>query len=220
MGLPRWHSGGESTCQCRRCWSLGFSLWVGKIPCSRKWKLIPVFLPRKFHGLWRIVGYSPWDWAESDTTEWLSTHIHSNQKQNDLRNIPQYLEIVVAVVQSLVRVWLFVTPWTAACQASLSFTISQSLLKLMSIESVMPSNHPILCRPLLLPPSVFPSIRGFSKESALHVRWPKYQSFSFSISPSNEYSGLISFRMDWFDLLAVQETLKSLLHHSSKASIL
>ena len=161
MGLPRWHSGGESTCQCRRCWSLGFSLWVGKIPCSRKWKLIPVFLPRKFHGQWRLVGYSPWDWAESDTTEWLSTHIHSNQKQNDLRNIPQYLEIVVAVVQSLVRVWLFVTPWTAACQASLSFTISQSLLQLMPIESAMPSNHLILCRPLLLPPSIFPSIRVF-----------------------------------------------------------
>ena len=111
-------------------------------------------------------------------------------------------------------------PWTAACQASLSFTVSQSLPKLMSIESVMPSNHLILCRLLLLP-SIFPSIRGFSSESALHIRWPKYSSFSFSISPSNEYSGLISFKIDWFDLLVVQGTLKSLLqHHSSKASIL
>ena len=112
---------------------------------------------------------------------------------------------------------VFVTPWTAACQASLSFTISQSLLKLMSIELVMPSNHLILCHPLLLPPSIFPSIRVFSNESALHVRWPKYRSFSFSISPSNECSGLISFRIDTFDLLAVQGTLKNLLqHHSSK----
>ena len=113
------------------------------------------------------------------------------------------------------------TPWTAACQASLSITISRSLLKLMSIESVMPSNHFILCCPLLLPTSIFPSIRVFSNESVLHIRWPKYWSFSFSISPSNEYSGLISFRMDWLDLLAAQGTLKSLFqHHSSKASIL
>ena len=124
------------------------------------------------------------------------------------------------VVQSLSHVQLFVTPWIAAYQASLSFTNSQSLLKLMSIELVMASNHLILCHPLLLLPSVFPSIRVFSHESALHIRWPKYWSFSFSISPSNEYSVLISFRMDWLDLLAVQGTLKSLLqHHSSKASI-
>ena len=124
-------------------------------------------------------------------------------------------------VQSLSRVQLFATPWTAACQASLSITNSRSLLKLMSIESVMPSNDFILCRPLLLLPSIFPSIRVFSNESALCIRWPKYWSFSFSISPSNEYSGLISFRIDRFDLLAVQGTLKSLLqHHSSKASIL
>ena len=123
-------------------------------------------------------------------------------------------------VQSLSRVQLFATPWTAARHSSLSITNSQSLLKLMSIESVMPSNHLILCRPLLLP-SIFPSIRVFSHESALHIRWPKYWSFSFSISSSHEYSGLISFRMDWLDLLAVQGTLKSLLqHHSSKASIL
>ena len=121
-------------------------------------------------------------------------------------------------VQSLSRVQLFATPWTAAHQASLSITNSQSLLKVMSIESVMPSNHLIFCHPLLLPPSVFPSIRVFSNESALCIRWPKYWSFSFNISPSNEHPGLISFRLD---LLAVQGTLKSLLqHHSSKASIL
>ena len=112
-------------------------------------------------------------------------------------------------------------PWTAACQASLSFTITWSLLKLMSIESVMPSNHLTLCHPLLLLPSIVPNIRVFSNDLALHIRWPKYWSFSFSISPSNEYSGLISFRIDWFDLLAVQWTLKTLLqHHSSKASVL
>ena len=123
-------------------------------------------------------------------------------------------------VQSLSRVQLFATPWTAACQASLSISNSQSFLKLMSIESVMPSNHFILYHPFLLP-SIFPSIRVFSNESVLHIRWSKYCSFSFNISPSNEYSGLISFRMDWLDLLAVQVTLKSLLqHHSSKASIL
>ena len=123
-------------------------------------------------------------------------------------------------VQSLSRVRLFETTWIVACQASLSITISQSLLKLMSIKSVMPSNHFILCRPLLLPPSIFPSII-FPNESALHIRWPKYWSFSFSISPSTEYSGLISFRMDWLDLLAVQGTLKSLLQHqNSKALIL
>ena len=114
-----------------------------------------------------------------------------------------------------------VTPWTAALQASLSLTNSRSLLKLMCIKSVIPSNHLILCCPLLLLPSVFPSIRVFSSESVLRIRWPKYWSFSFTISTFNEYSGLISFRMDWLDLLAVQGTLKSLLqHHSSKASIL
>ena len=124
-------------------------------------------------------------------------------------------------VQSLSRVRFFATPWTAACQASLSFTNPWSLLKLMSIELVMPSNHLIFCHPLILLPSIFPSIRVFSNESVFHIRWPKYWSFSFSISPSNEYSGLTSFRTDWLDLLAVQGTLQSLLqHHSSKASIL
>ena len=126
----------------------------------------------------------------------------------------------VSSVQSLSHVWLFATPWTAACQASLSISNTQSLFKLMSIESVMPSNHLILCRPLCLS-SVFPNIGVFSNESVLRLRWPKYWSFSFNISLSNEYLGLISFRMDWFDLLEVQGTLKNLLqHHSSKASIL
>ena len=129
------------------------------------------------------------------------------------------LHVNIVVVQSHSRVQLFETLWTAACKASMSFIISWSLPKLMSIESVMPSNNLILCHPLLLLPSLFPSIRVFSNESAFHFRWPKY--WSFSISPSNEYSGLISFRIDWFDLLAVQGTLNShFQHHSSKVSIL
>ena len=136
-------------------------------------------------------------------------------------NIIDAKEQLLSSVQSHSHVWLYATPWTAARQASLSITNSWSSLKLMSIESVMPSNHLIVCHVLLLPPSIFPSIRVFSKESVFHIRWPKHWSFSFSISPSNEYTGLISFRMDWLDLLAVQGTLKSLLqHHSSKASIL
>ena len=127
----------------------------------------------------------------------------------------------VAVVQLLSCVRLFVTPWTVARQTSLSLTISQSLLKLTSIELVIPSNHLNLCCPLLLLPSIFPSIRVFSNELGLHIRWPEYWSFSYSISPSSEYSGLICYRIDWFDLLAVQETLKSLLqHHSLNAWIL
>ena len=125
------------------------------------------------------------------------------------------------IVNWLSHVRLFATLWTAALQASLFFTNSWSLLRLMSVQSVMPSNHLILCCPLLLLPSIFPSIRVFSNESVLCIRWPKYRSFSFSISPSNEYSGLISFRMDWLDLLAVRGTLKSLLqHHNSKESVL
>ena len=124
-------------------------------------------------------------------------------------------------IQSLSRVCLSVTPWTAACQASLSITNSRSLLKLMSIESVIPSNHLILCCPLILLPSIFSRIRFFSSESVIRIRWPKYWSFNFSINPTNEYSGLTPFRIDWFDLLAVQGTLKSLLqYYSSKASIL
>ena len=135
-------------------------------------------------------------------------------------NIPKSL-VLISCIQSLSHVWLSTIPWTAACQASLPITNTQSLLKLMSVELVMPSNHLILCCPLLLLPSFFPSIRIFSSESVLHIRWPKCWSFSFSISPSSEYSGLISFRMDWLDLLAGQGTLKSLLqHHTLKASIL
>ena len=143
----------------------------------------------------------------------LSEHSCNSLEHSDILD---YL-FVFSPVQSHSHVQLFMTPWTVALQASLSITNSWSLLKLMSIESVMPSNHLILCCPLLLPPSIFPSIRIFSNESVLFIRWPKYWSFSFSISPSNEYSGLISFRMDWLHLLAVQGTLKSLLqHHSSK----
>ena len=127
---------------------------------------------------------------------------------------------MVSSVQSLSRVWLFATPWTAALQASLSITNSWSLPKHMSVELVMPSNHLVLCCPLLLLPSILPHIRVFSNESALCIRWPKCWSFSFRISPTNEHPGLISFRMDWLDLLGVQGTLKSLLqHHSSKASL-
>ena len=149
--------------------------------------------------------------------------IASSRKENqDIDPYPALsLMSLFSSVQSLSRVQLFATPWTAARQASLSVTNSWRLLKLMSIESVMPSNRLILCCPFLLPPSIFPSIRVFSKESALCIRWPKYWSFSFSISPSNEHSGLISFMIDWLDLFAVQGTLKSLLqHHSSKGSIL
>ena len=132
-----------------------------------------------------------------------------------------WFSVQFSSVQSLSHVWLFATPWTAACQTSLSINNCWNLPKPMSIESVMPSNCLILCHPLLFLPSIFPSIRVFSTELALHIRWPKYWSYSFGITPSNEHPGLISFRMDWLDLLAVQGTLKSpLQHHSSKASIL
>ena len=142
------------------------------------------------------------------------------KKQQTQEKLPVFCRIS-SVPQSFSHVWFFLTPWIAAHQASLSITNSWSLLKPMSIESVMPSSHLILCHPLLLLPPIPPSIRVFSSESALCIRWPKYWSFSFNISPSNEHPGLISFRMDWLDLLAVQGTLKSLLqHHSSKASIL
>ena len=151
----------------------------------------------KSHGQRILAGYSPHSRKESHRTE------------------PLF------VVQSLSRVQLFAASQTAACQASLSITNSQSLLKLMSIKSVMPSNHLILCHLLLLPPSIFPSISVFSNESALCIRWPRYCSFSFNISPSNEYSGLVSFRIDWFNLLAAQGTSKSIFQHQSlKASVL
>ena len=154
-------------------------------------------------------------------------HFHFQLRENFLYLLPSFTACCkekayfeISSVQSLSHVLLFATPWTAAHQASLSITNFQSLLKLISIELVMPSNYLILCHPLLLPPSIFPSITVFSSESVLHIRWPKCWSFSFSIIPSNEYSGLISFTIDWFYLLSVQGTLKSLLqHHSSKASL-
>ena len=208
QGLPWWHS-----LQYRRS---GFDPWVGKIPWRRAWQPTVVFLPGESHGQRSLVGYRPWGLKESDKTERLST-ARTETNMSPFKLPPRK---VISSVQSLSCVWLFVTPWTVACQASLSITNSESLLKLMSTESVMSSNHIILC-PLLLLPSIFPSIRVFSNESVLHTRWPKYWNFSFSISPSNEYSGLISFRIDWLDLLAVQGTLKSLLqHHNSKPSIL
>ena len=152
-------------------------------------------MPGKFYGLKSLVGYSSWGRKESDTTKRLHFHFSS--------------------------CLTLCNPIHCRCQVSLSFTISQSLLKLMSIESMMPSKHLIHCYPVLLLPLIFPSIRIFSNTSALHIRWPKYWSFSFSISPSNAYSGLISFRIHWFELFAVQGTFKSLLqHHSLKASIL
>ena len=142
----------------------------------------------------------------------LKNHYAPRKDPNTKKHI-LYESIYVAVVQLLSHAQLFVTPWAAAGQASLSFTISWSLLKLISIESIMPSNHVILCRPLLLLPSIFPSISVFSNKSSLPIRWPKYQRFSFSISPSDESSGLISFQIDWFDFLAVQGTLKSFFQH-------
>jgi len=152
---------------------------------------------------------------------YLDPNLKKNLWKETVSETWEVLNRLHIVVQLVSHVWLFATPWTTAHQASLSFTIFLSLLKLMSVESVMASNHLILCHPLLLPPSIFPSIRVFPSESALCIRWPKYWSFSFSISPSSEYSGLISFRIDRFDLLAVQRTLKSLpQHHSWKVSIL
>ena len=168
---------------------------------------------------------SPWDFPGKNTAvgcHFLLQSIFPTQGSNShllhCRNISYgwatkevRIKFQFSSVQSLSHVWLFATPWTAARQASLSNTKSRSLLKLMPIESVMPSSHLILCHPLLLPPIIPPSIRVFSSESTVRMRWPKYWSFSFSISPSNEHPGLISFRMDWLDLLAVQGTLKSLL---------
>ena len=178
--------------------------------------------------VWSCVRKIPWRWDRLPTPVFFGFPCGSAGKESacnvgDLGWIPGLGRslILFSSVQSLSRVRLFATPWIAARQASLSITNSQSLLRLMSIELVMLSSHLILCRPLLLLPLIPPSIRVFSSESVLHIRWPKYWSFSFNIRPSNEYSGLISFRMDWLDLLAVQGTLKSLLqHHSSKASIL
>ena len=175
--------------------------------------------------IWKIKNQrSMWINSEKllgERMSFLSMDIYVSYRKYNKMAICWTTRFLFSSVQSLSHVWLFVTPWTTAYQASLSITNSWSLLKLMSIESVMPSNHLILCRPLLLLPSIFPSIRVFSNESALHIRWPKYWSFSFSISPFNEHPGLISFRMDWLDLLTVQGTIKSLLqHHSLNASVL
>ena len=162
-------------------------------------------------------------WCDIDTGVfvWAEKEQHTSLLKHYLENchrLAMSLLLFLLCCSVTKHVWLFPIPWTAAHQASLSFTISGSLLKLMSIVSVMPSNHLILCHTLLLLPSIFPSIRGFSNESALHIRWPKDWSFSFSISPCNEYSGLVYFGIDWFDFLAVHRTLKSLLQHcSSKA---
>ena len=180
---------------------------------GRKWQQLLALACEPAQGVPRSWGTAPWSCGVSPC------RMEATSKHHPLLRSP--VPEAFVVVQSLCPVRPFVTRWTTAHQASLSFTIFWSLLKLMSIESVMPSNHLVLCCPLLLLPSIFPSIRVFSNESALLIRWPKYWSFSFSTSPSNEHSGLISFRMDWLDLLAVQGTLKSLLqHHSSKASIL
>ena len=222
----RWLSDEEPTTQCRRYKRLRFS---GLIP---GWERSPGggnSNPLQYSSLENLLDrgacsdYSPWDHKESYKIE----HIHTHTAPDNCILLPVlsswsvYILKCISSVSSLSRVWFFVTPWTVAPQASLPITNSQGLLKLMSIELVMPSNRLILCRPLLLLPSIFSSIRVFSNESVLHIRWSKYWSFSFSTSPSNEYSALISFRMNWLHLLAVQGTLKSLLqHHSSKALIL
>ena len=186
-----------------QCGRPGFDPWIGKMPWRRE-RLHSSILA------WRIPGVTK-------NQTWLSNfHFHFQcLKHKRVRSLQ------FSSVQLLSRVWLFGTPWIAARQASLSITNSQSSPRLTSIESVMPSSHLILCCPLLLPPPIPPSIRVFSNKSTLRMRWPKYWNFSFSIIPSKEHPGLISFRMDWLDLLAAQGTLKSLLqHHSSKASIL
>ena len=177
----------------------------------RKWKPTPVFVPGESQGQGSLVGCCLWGRTESDVTEATQQQQQQQCAQSSEHGIPQRREGFVVVIQSLSRVLLFATSWTAAHQASLSFAISQSLFKFMAIELVMLSNHLILYCPLLLSPSIFPSIRVFSSEQALHIRWPKFWSFSFSVNPSNEYSGSISFRIDWFDLFAVQGTLKNLL---------
>ena len=206
--------------QIVKCLPATLETWVRspgwEDPQRRKWQPTPVLLPGKFHGQ-SLVGNSPWGCKESDTTErlYLLTHLIKYMKRCSTS-----LVIVVAIQsQSCVR--LFVTPCTAACQASLNFSISWNLSKFTSIELVVPSNHLILCLSLLFLPSIFLSIRVFSSESTVCIRRPKYWSFSFGISLPNEYSGLISFRIDWFDFFRVQGTLKSLLQHQNlEASIL
>ena len=213
LGFPQWLSSKESTCSAGPMEAMSLHChvftWVQFLgqedPLEKEMATHSSVLAQEILWTEEPVRLQSMGSQELDTTK---------QRQLGTR---QYWYIS----KSLSRVRLFVTPRTAAHQASLSITNFQSLLKPMSIKLVMPSNHLILCRALLLPPPVFPSIRGFSNESALHIRWPKYCSFSFNISPSSEHPGLISFKMDWLDLLAVQGTLKSLLqHHSSKASLL
>ena len=213
LGFPGGADGKESACQCKRHRRVGFDPWVGKIPQEKGMATHSSTLA------WKIL------WAqEPGGLQSIGLRTVRHTEHNNTRQQQCSLKLLISVrrkggaqeedissVQSLSCVRPFATPWTTARQASLSITNSWSSPKPMSIESVMPSNHLILCRPLLLLPSIFPSIRVFSNESALHIRWPKYWSFSFSISPSNEQSGLISFRMEWLDLLAVQGTLKSLL---------
>ena len=213
-GLPWWL---RQQSVCLQYGRPRFNSWVGKISSRRKWQPTQVLLPGKSHGWRRLVGYSSWGHKESDMNERLHSLTHNYMSNYMTR--PACISVQISsVTQSCLT---FSTPCTAACQASLSNTNSQSLPKLISTESVMPSNHLILYHPLLFLPSMSLCIRIFLNESVLHIRWPKYWSFSFNISPSNEYPGLISFRMDWLDILAVQGTLKSLLqHHSSKASIL
>ena len=173
-----------------------------------KWKYLSLIVPGTY------IAVSSLHWSDIKTTR-IHSGIPTSMYPPGIAGLA-VLWVWFSSVQLLSRVWLFVTPWIAAHQASLSITNSQSAPRPMSIESMMPSNHLILCHSLLLLPSVFPSIRVFSNESALPIRWPKYCSFSFNISPSNEYPGLISLRMDWLDLLAVQGTLKSLLQHRSQ----
>ena len=166
-----------------------------------------------------MVSLTQWTWVWPSSGSWWWTGKSGVLQSMGSQTVVHYWATEFSSVQSLSGIQIFENPWAAACQAPLSITNSWSLIKLMSIESVIPCNHLILCCPLLLLPSTFPNNRVFSKESVLHIRWPKY--WSFSVSPSNGYSGLIFFRIDWFDLLVVQGTLKSLLqHHSSKASIL
>ena len=197
--------------------------WLFGPPLGKKKKQKKKLLDQRqlciFHSHW--IGSLPFiEWSILSPLNWIPTHkiLNSVVPWDFKLFVSPY--IYIDSLQLLSRVWLPVIPWTAAHQASLSITNSRSSPKLMSIDLVMPSNHLILCCPLLLLPSIFPNIRVFSNESALHIRWPKYWSFSFNISPSHEHPGLISFRMDKLDLLAVQGTLSLLQHHSSKASIL
>ena len=221
--------GGSDSKESLQCGRPCFNPWVGKILWRRAWQPTPVFFP----------GESPWteepgglqsmgskgvghDWGTKHSTLQLQCRSFSSQWLLLFQSTgSRALRPEFSSVQSLSRVWLFATPWIAARQASLSITNSRSSPKLLSMELVMPSSHLILCHPLLLLPPIPPSIRVFSNESTLRMRWPKFWSFSFSIRPSKEHLGLIFFTMDWLDLLAVQGTLKSLLqHYSSKASIL